>query len=71
MFLSEFIVLTIAFSAACIYLKTSEELHCLLCAIIGSICSIVGLVMAPWPVQLGLVMLLLCFDKLNITKGYQ
>lgn len=71
MFLSDLIVLGIAFSAGWIYLKTSEELHCLLCAITGSICLIVGLVLAPWPVQLGLVMLLLCFDTLKTTKGYQ
>lgn len=71
MFLSDLILLGIAFSAAWIYLQTSEELHCLLCAITGSISLIVGLVLAPWQIQLGLVMLLLCFDKLKITTGCQ
>lgn len=70
MFLSEFILLAITFSTAWIYLKSSEEIYCLLCAIIASICSLVGLALAPWPIQLSIVMLLLCLDKLNITKSY-
>jgi hypothetical protein len=59
---TQLILLAIVIIAFWIYRQTSEEIPTILAAIAGSVCAIAELILAPWSIQLFVVLVLVSFN---------
>lgn len=58
--------LLIALSAFCVSLGTLEEITAVMAGSIAAICLVLSLIFASWPIQLGLVLVLVALSRFYI-----
>ncbi|MGA1474108.1 MAG: hypothetical protein ACO4AI_02855 [Prochlorothrix sp.] len=58
-----FFAMTLALGALWVFRQTDEDVYVVLAASIAVICFIVGFAHAPWAVQVGIGVGLLCLDR--------
>jgi hypothetical protein len=62
------ILLTVAFLAVCVYLRSSHDIPFTLAALTAVVCFFWGFALAPWGIQLLIVVLLTQADKFYVPK---
>ncbi|MBW4496201.1 MAG: hypothetical protein KME26_24630 [Oscillatoria princeps RMCB-10] len=62
------IALAMSLGAIWVFFKTSQEVYTVLAAAVGIICFIWGFALAPWHLQLLLVVILLVLERLYAMK---
>lgn len=65
---SYLLLLTIAFLAARVYLRTTKDLSFTLAALTSVVCFFWGFASAPWIVQLFIILFLLRLERFYIPK---